>query len=161
MKIGAPDPRSKSKQANVPTTIDGSAFWSFQPVKDYPVPAANDPAWAVNPIDNFILAKLEGKGLEHAPRADKRTLIRRAYFDLIGLPPTPEQVDRFVQDNDPKGYERLIDELLASEHYGERWGRHSRRARYADSGGYETDIYFRNAWRYRDGVVKSLMTTSP
>ena len=162
VQLGAPDPRSRIKQSKPSISRDASAFWSFQPVKDYPAPTPRDRAWPSNSIDNFILVKLEEKGLSHAPQADKRTLIRRAYFDLLGLPPTPERIDRFVQDKDPKAYEKLIDELLASEHYGERWGRHWLDvARYADSGGYETDIYYRNAWRYRDYVVKSFNEDKP
>ena len=90
------------------------------------------------------------------------SLIRRAYFDLIGLPPSPEKVERFVSDQSPDAYEKLIDELLASPQYGERWGRHWLDVvRYADTGGYETDIYFRNAWRYRDYVIRSLNEDKP
>jgi hypothetical protein len=119
-------------------------------------------AWVKNPIDAFILAKLEAAGLKPALPADRRTLIRRAYFDLIGLPPPTERVEKFVNDSSPDAWEKLIDELLASPQYGERWARHWLDvARYADSGGYETDIYYRNAWRYRDYVVKSFNDDKP
>ncbi len=115
-----------------------------------------------NPIDAFALKKLEQEELVPAPRADKHTLVRRAYFDLLGLPPTPEQVAKFVRDSSADAWPKLIDELLKSPHYGERWGRHWLDvARYADSGGYETDIYYRNAWRYRDYVVKSFNDDKP
>ncbi len=109
-----------------------------------------------NPIDRFVLHRLEQAQLEPAPPADRAVLIRRAYFDLLGLPPSPEQVSQFINDESPQAWSTLIDVLLASKHYGERWARHWLDvARYADSGGYETDIYYRNAWRYRDYVVKS------
>ncbi|MEZ6072840.1 MAG: DUF1549 and DUF1553 domain-containing protein [Pirellulales bacterium] len=115
-----------------------------------------------NPIDAFVFRALEERGLAAAPPADRQTLVRRAYFDLLGLPPTPEQVEAFVSDTSDDAWPRLIDELLASPHYGERWGRHWLDvARYADSGGYETDIYYRNAWRYRDYVIKSFNDDKP
>ncbi|MFP6857108.1 MAG: DUF1549 and DUF1553 domain-containing protein, partial [Roseibacillus sp.] len=115
-----------------------------------------------NPIDQFILKRLEDSDLEPAPEADRTTLARRAYFDLLGLPPSPEQVEAFVKDESPQAWTKLIDTLLASKHYGERWARHWLDvARYADSGGYETDIYYRNAWRYRDYVVKSFNDDKP
>ena len=115
-----------------------------------------------NPIDAFILEKLERQGLEPAPEADKRTLIRRASFDLTGLPPTPEQVDRCLKDSSPNAYDKLVRDLLASPRYGERWARHwLDLVRYADSGGYETDEYFPNSWRYRDYVIKSLNENKP
>ena len=138
--------------------------WSLAyPVRpEVPEIATPEGDTAANPIDAFVLAKLRNMNLSAAPLADRRTLARRAYFDLLGLPPTPEQVDEFVRDADPKAYEKLIDRLLASPHYGERWARHWLDvARYADTGGYETDIYFKNAWRYRDYVVKSFNDDKP
>ncbi len=115
-----------------------------------------------HPIDAFIRARLAKEGLSHGEPADRRTLIRRAFFDLLGMPPSPERVEAFVADKSPDAWEKLIDELLESTHYGERWGRHWLDvARYADTGGYETDIYFRNAWRYRDWVVKSFNDDKP
>ena len=115
-----------------------------------------------NPIDAFVLTNLQGLGLSPAPIAQKHTLVRRAYLDLLGLPPTPEQVAKFVNDASPDAWPKLIDELLESKHYGERWGRHWLDvARYADSAGYETDFYYRNAWRYRDYVVKSFNDDKP
>ena len=138
---------------------DSKAHWAFNKPSRHEPPARNSLKHSDrvrNPIDQFILQPLETAGLEPAGEADRRTLVRRAYFDLLGLPPTPEQVDAFVNDGSPKAWANLIDTLLASKHYGERWARHWLDvARYADSGGYETDIYYRNAWRYRDYVVKS------
>ncbi|MCC6797845.1 MAG: PSD1 domain-containing protein [Candidatus Hydrogenedentes bacterium] len=159
---GAPDPRETSEAAPKREKADPKTFWSFQPIQDPAPPTISKPDWVQTPIDAFILATLDAKGLTPAPRADPRTLVRRAYFDLIGLPPTPEQVDAFVKDPSPEAWSKLIDELLASPQYGERWGRHWLDvARYADSGGFETDIYYKNAWRYRDYVVKSFNEDKP
>jgi len=159
---GATDPRETAPKAPTREKADPRTFWSFQPVRAVAPPAVTQPDWVRTPVDNFILATLEQKGLTPAPRADARTLVRRAYVDLIGLPPTPEQVDAFVNDTAPDAWARLIDGLLASPHYGERWGRHWLDvARYADSGGFETDMYYRNAWRYRDYVVKSFNDDKP
>jgi Protein of unknown function (DUF1553)/Protein of unknown function (DUF1549) len=137
-------------------------WWSFCKPGHPPAPTVKESGWIQNPIDAFIQAKLEEKGLRHAPMADRLRLIRRAYFDLVGLPPPPERVESFVKDPSPKAFAKLIDELLASQQYGERWSRHWLDvARYADTGGYETDIYFKNAWRYRDYVVKSFNDDKP
>ncbi|MBT6153762.1 MAG: DUF1549 domain-containing protein, partial [Planctomycetaceae bacterium] len=141
------------------------SHWAFRkPTR--PEPPARDSlkhaARVRSPIDQFVLQRLETANLEPAPQADRRALVRRAYFDLLGLPPTPEQVEAFVNDSSPDAWSKLIDTLLASKHYGERWARHWLDvARYADSGGYETDIYYRNAWRYRDYVVKSFNDDKP
>src|SRR5260370_12599220 len=117
---------------------------------------------AANSIDAFILDKLKEKGLHPVAAADRRTLIRRAYFDLHGLPPSPDDVEQFVSDPAPDAYEKLIDRLLASPRYGERWGRHWLDVvRYADTGGFETDVYFMNAWRYRDYVIDSFNADKP
>jgi hypothetical protein len=138
------------------------AWWSFRTPRKPSIPKAGDVEWIGNPIDAFVTAKLEEKGLRHAPPADRRTLIRRAYFDLIGLPPSPEDVDKFVHDTSPGAYAKLIEDLLASPRYGERWARHWLDVvRYSDSGGFETDIYYPNAWRYRDYVIKSFTEDKP
>lgn len=139
--------------------------WAFQnpePVEP-PVAGSLRHAGAVrNPIDQFLLARLDANGLESAPPAEPAVLVRRAYFDLLGLPPSPEQAEQFVRDGSPAAWTRLIDTLLDSPQYGERWGRHWLDvARYADSGGYETDIFYRNAWRYRDYVVRSFNDNKP
>ena len=121
-------------------------WWSLRRPRRPAVPTVRNQDRVRNPIDAFILEKLERRGLEPAPEADKRTLIRRAAFDLTGLPPTPGQVDRFLQDASPNVYDKLIRDLLASPRYGERWARHwLDLVRYADSGGYETDEYFPNS----------------
>jgi len=135
----------------------GETWWSFEkPTRPAP------PTSSVKAIDAFIFTELEERGLEPLPAADRRTLIRRAYFDLHGLPPSPEAVERFVEAESPDAYAKLIDELLESPRYGERWGRHWLDVvRYADSGGFETDIYFPNAWRYRDYVIESFNKDKP
>jgi hypothetical protein len=134
-----------------------SSHWSFQPVRPQRIPAVNDPAWTRNPIDAFVLARLEKEKIAPSPQADAVTLMRRAHLDLIGLPPSPEEVDAFLADESPGAYERLIDRLLSSPHYGERWGRHwLDLARYADSDGYEKDTGRPFAWRYRHWVIAAL-----
>ena len=149
---------------------ESKRHWAFQPTRQVEdvdrvqVKSPADPPAAeyANPVDRFVSAKLRTLGLQSAPAADKRALVRRAYFDLTGLPPAPEKVEQFANDPSPAAFARLVDELLASPQYGERWGRHWLDvARYADSGGYETDIYFRNAWRYRDYVIKSFNDNKP
>ncbi len=136
-------------------------WWSLEPLKQPEVPQVAS-HWPRTPIDAFILAKLEKLGLEPAPEADRRTLIRRLYFDLIGLPPTPEEVDQFVADDDPMAYERLVDRLLASPHYGERWARHWLDVvHYADTHGYDKDKRRDHAWPYRDYVIRALNEDRP
>ena len=136
------------------------SWWSLKKPRRPQVPQLDESA--PNPIDAFILARLRERDLEPAPEADKATLLRRAYFDLIGLPPTPAQADRFLQNTSPDAFEELIDELLASSHYGERWGRHWLDVvRYADSAGFEGDVFYPNAWRYRDYVIKSFNEDKP
>ncbi|MEX2300145.1 MAG: DUF1553 domain-containing protein [Bryobacterales bacterium] len=137
-------------------------WWAFQKPVRPAVPETADARWARNPIDAFTYRKLQEKGLKVAPRADKTTLARRAYLDLLGLLPSPAEVDAFVNDNAPDAFARLVDRLLESPHYGERWGRHWLDvARYADSGGYEHDFDYPAAWRYRDYVVQSLNEDKP
>ncbi len=162
IREGAVDPRETPEVSAKHVVSDPKTFWSFQPVRDIDPPAVGNPNWIQTPVDAFILAQLDANGLKPTPRSDGRTLIRRAYFDLIGLPPTPEQVDAFVCDPSPEAWARLINQLLDSPRYGERWGRHWLDvARYADSGGFETDVYYRNAWRFRDYVVKSFNDDKP
>ena len=136
--------------------------WSFRPLRPVvpPVPIHGDRAR--NPIDRFLLAAMEPKGLSMAPEADRRTLIRRLSFDLVGLPPSPDDVEAFVRDRSTDAYERLVDRLLASPHHGERWGRHWLDvARYADSDGYENDLDRRVAYRYRDFVIRAINADMP
>ena len=139
------------------------AEWSFQPIRRPPVPAIRDSQSAIrNPIDAFLLAKLADAGLTFAPPADRRTLLRRVFFDLIGLPPTAEQIDAFLKDDSPRAYEKVVDALLASPHYGERWGRHwLDLVRYADTRGHEFDPEIPDAWRYRDYVVRAFNPDVP
>jgi hypothetical protein len=136
--------------------------WAFVPPRWPPLPAVKDGAWVRNPIDRFILARLEKEGLRPAPEADQATLIRRLSLDLTGLPPTPAEVAAFCADQHPDAYERLVERLLASPAYGERWGRHWLDvARYADSEGYEFNFLRPVAWRYRDYVVASFNADKP
>ncbi|HXT41061.1 MAG TPA: DUF1549 domain-containing protein, partial [Candidatus Angelobacter sp.] len=130
VKMGAPYPASSA--AGVPVVVDKPAYnydearrwWSFQPVGSAPVPRVKNITWVKSPVDRFILAKLEEKGLPPAPPADKRTLIRRATFDLTGLPPAPQDIEAFVADGSPEAFATVVDRLLASPQYGERWARH-------------------------------------
>ncbi len=138
------------------------AFWAFQPVRNYPVPTVRSKTWVKDPIDAFILARLEEKGLKPSRPADKLALLRRATFDLIGLSPTPEEVDAFLNDTFPSAFAKVVDRLLASPRYGERWGRHWLDiARYADSTGADEDIRYPYAWRYRDYVIDAFNSDMP
>ena len=138
--------------------------WALQPVHKPGLPAVHDSGWLKTPVDAFVLARLEKRSWHPAPSADKRTLLRRVTFDLTGLPPTPRELDRFVADTAPGAYERVVDRLLGSSAYGERWGRHWLDvARYADNKGY---VFFEErtypwAWTYRDYVVRSLNEDKP
>jgi mono/diheme cytochrome c family protein len=137
-------------------------FWSFCPLQVPKPPTVQNASWIRTPIDRFILAGLEARGLTPAAPADRRTLIRRLYFDLIGLPPTLDEVDAFVADSDPSAYDRLVDRLLASPHYGERWARHWMDvARFAESHGYEQDYDRTIAYHYRDFLIKALNRDMP
>ena len=139
-----------------------STWWAFQPPKHSPVPEVKNASWVRTPIDAFILRKLEEKGLQPAPPADKLTLIRRATFDLTGLPPSPDEMKAFLADSSPAAYEKLVDRLLASPQYGERWGRHWLDVvRYADTSGFESDLHYKNAWRYRDYVIRCFNQDKP
>ncbi len=136
--------------------------WAFQPMRSREVPPALRPESSPHPIDRFIDAELARRQLVSAPPADRRTLIRRLSFDLIGLPPTPEEVEAFVQDPDEQAYEKLVDRLLASPHYGERWARHWLDVvRYAESNSFERDGTKPNAWKYRDYVIRSFNADKP
>ena len=139
-----------------------STWWSFVPPAQPAIPDVTNEQWVRSPIDAFVLAKLEEKGLEPAPAADKRTLIRRATFDLIGMPPTPEEVQTFLADESPEAFEKVIDRLLMSPRYGERWGRHWLDvARYADSNGLDENLVYKNAFRYRDYVIAAFNKDKP
>jgi mono/diheme cytochrome c family protein len=154
---GAKFPAEEMKAARGKVT-----HWAFQPITPPPVPLLRNPHHAVhNPIDSFILARLEKAGLEPAPEADRLTLLRRLALDLTGLPPTPDEVDAFVKDPRPDAYQRQVDRLLGSPHYGERWGRYwLDLARYADSNGYSIDSP-RTIWPFRDWVISALNQDMP
>lgn len=166
VKQGAPMPEGaapapQAKRELVVTDKDRE-FWAYRPLDDPTPPTVANAGWVQNPVDAFVLATLEEKGLAPAPKADRRTLIRRAYFDLLGLPPTPEEIAQFENDPAPDAWEKLIDRLLANPHYGERWGRHwLDLARYADSDGYEFDKERPNAFPYRDFVIRALNDDMP
>lgn len=160
--LGAPDPRTGQDEVKTTkTSIDlenGRRFWSFQPMVQTPLPEVRNKAWIRSPLDYFILSRLEIKDLKPVTAADRRTWIRRVTFDLIGLPPTPDEVEIFLKDLSPVAYQRVVDRLLASPHYGERWARYWLDvARYAeeqrDSSGKQFTLPF--AYKYRDWVVKA------
>jgi len=165
------EPLSAEEVARVREWIDGGAIapeepvppdprehWAFKPVKRHAVPAGS----AVHPIDAFVVSRLKEEGLSPGPAADRATLLRRLSFDLLGLPPTPAEVREFVADDQPDAYERLVDRLLASPHFGERWGKHWLDvARYADTDGYSGEQYRPWAWRWRDWVIDSFNADQP
>ena len=139
-----------------------TSHWSFQPIKHARVPQVHDAAWVRNPIDNFVLARLEAEGIRPSQEADRNTLIRRLSLDLTGLPPSPEEVEAFNHDNHPDAYERLVDRLLTSPHYGEMRARGwLDLAHYADSDGYEKDLVRPWAWRYRQWVIEAFNRDMP
>jgi len=136
--------------------------WSFSAPREHPLPEVRQAGWLTAPIDRFVLAKLEQAGLAPSPEADRRTLIRRAYYDVIGLPPSPEEVRRFVEDQDPRAFERMVERLLDRPGYGERWARHWLDVvRFAESNGFETNTPRPNAWRYRDWVIQAINSDMP
>ena len=165
VKMGAPDPRVEEKPERMIEKFnlkERGKFWCFQPVKKPPFPDVQDELWIRNPIDRFILSRLEDAGLHPVSVADRRTLIRRLTYTLTGLPPTPEEVEAFLKDSSPHAYENLVDRLLASPHFGERWARHWMDVvRYAESKGHEGDYSIANAWHYRDYLIRAFNTDVP
>jgi mono/diheme cytochrome c family protein len=169
VKMGAPDTRILAKGGAAGGGVwskERRDHWAFKPIKNQAVPAVQDTNWVANPVDAFILARLEKEGMKPSPPADKRTLIRRATYDLTGLPPTPGEVQAFVDDNSSGAYAKVVDRLLASPQYGERWGRYwLDTARYADTKGdikplQDVPLY-PYAWTYRDYVVRSFNEDKP
>jgi hypothetical protein len=153
---------SPARAAEKPITAEDRRHWAFVAPTRPEVPRVKEGRWVRNPIDAFILAALEENQLRHAPEADRATLLRRLRFDLTGLPPTPQEVEAFTKDDAPDAYEKLVDRLLASPEYGERWAQHwLDLARYADTDGFEFDQARPNAWRYRDWVVNALNRDLP
>jgi hypothetical protein len=170
VRMGAPDPRVAAAPDAAAGKLTGltdeaRAHWAFQPVKKPEIPAVKDAAWVKTPVDAFVLAKLEANAMAPSAPAPRETLIRRATYDLIGLPPTPEEVRAFVGDPSPNAFEKVLDRLLASPHYGERWGRHwLDTSRYSDTTGAEdrrTDYRYPFAWTYRDYVINSFNADKP
>ncbi|MFM7152024.1 MAG: DUF1549 domain-containing protein, partial [Gemmataceae bacterium] len=143
-------------------TPEETQFWAFRPIQSPPLPRVNDTSWARAPLDAFILAGLERAGMKPHPETDRRRLIRRVTFDLTGLPPTPDEVDAFLADSSANAYERLVDRLLASPAYGEKWGRRWLDVvRYADSNGMDENLSHAHAWRYRDWVIRQFNQDRP
>ena len=157
IELGAPWPEGSPPSA----PASGEQHWSFQPIERPELPEVSAPGWARNPIDRFVLARLDQAGLEPSPEPDAATLMRRVHLDLTGLLPSPEEIRDYLADERPGAYERLVNDLLESPHYGERWGRHWLDiARYADSNGYNNDAP-RKIWRYRDWVIDALNRDLP
>jgi hypothetical protein len=160
IKMGAPDPR-----VGTPTDgkiISADKHWAYQPVQKVAPPEVKRKDWIASPIDAFVLQKLDEKKLEPSPAADKRALIRRATYDLAGLPPTPDEIDAFLADNTPEAFAKVVDRLLASPRYGERWGRHWLDVvRFGESHGYEQNHLRNNAWYYRDYVIRAFNEDKP
>ncbi|WP_414662724.1 PSD1 and planctomycete cytochrome C domain-containing protein [Horticoccus sp. 23ND18S-11] len=163
VKMGAPDPREASGLAKKATTAEkGRDYWAFQPPKREPAPAVENAAWPRNDIDRHILAGLAAKGLTPVGDADKAAWLRRVYFDLIGLPPPPDEVTAFLSDKDANAFEKIVDRLLRSPQFGEKWGRHWLDvARYAESTGKDINLAYPHAWRYRDYVIAAFNQDKP
>jgi len=165
VEMGVPDPRI-GKAANSKNKVDiaeAKRYWAFQtPKAATPVPKVHDSSWPQSDIDRFILARLEHEHLKPARAADPVTLIRRVKFDLVGLPPTPQEIDEFVADKSTDALATVVDRLLASPQFGERWGRHWLDVvRYGESTGKERNVPYRYAWRYRDYVIDAFNTDKP
>jgi cytochrome c553 len=166
VKMGAPDPREgAAAEPVVKMEIDfnkAREFWAYKAPVLQQAPVVADRAWPRTDLDRFILAGLEAKGLKPVADADRRNLIRRVYFDLVGLPPTPEELEAFFRDTSPEAFAKVVDRLLASPQFGERWGRHWLDvARYAESTGKERNFTFPEAWRYRDYVIAAFNADKP
>jgi mono/diheme cytochrome c family protein len=171
VKMGAPWPKERGPEAKGAETVPQAvtlepktSHWAFQPIRDPPLPEVQNEAWITSPIDRFILARLEEKGMAPSGKADKRALLRRATFDLIGLPPTQGEVDAYLNDGAPDDFAKVVERLLASPHYGERWGRYWLDvARYADTKGYvfEEERRFPYSYTYRDYVIRAFNEDLP
>ena len=159
VKTGAPDPRGGGSPAKAVSTIDlkkGKKFWAFQPVADPKPPSVNDKAWPLDPVDRFILAKLDRAKLRPVSEADRYTWLRRVGLDLTGLPPTPAEIKEFVDDRSPQAFEKVADRLLNSKAFGERWARHwLDLTGYADMIGTSNSVFAEHAWRYRDYLINA------
>ena len=167
IRMGAPDPRqsdstegpSKGEKIDLEEAL---AFWSLRPVQEPALPKVHDQKWSQSPIDRFVLARLENEGLNPAPAAQKRTLLRRVTFSLVGLPPTPREIEDFLADESHQAYSKVVERLLDSPHYGERWARHwLDLVRFAETNGHEYDNQKLDAWRYRDYVIRAFNSDLP
>lgn len=169
VKMGAPDPRTASGSTSTatikPKTLDieaGRKHWAYQPVKNYAVPAVSDTKWPIEPTDHFILASLEKAEIRPVAEADRYAWLRRVSLDLTGLPPNPEQIRAFVSDRSPEAWARVVDRLLASPAYGERWARHwLDMTGYADQIGTSNNVFAEHAWRYRDYLIDAFNVDKP
>src|SRR5260221_547058 len=158
----ADEPAGAPSPVEPPLTAADREHWAFRPLVRAEAPAVKNDNWCRSPIDRFILAKIEAAGLAPLPHADRRSLIRRVTFDLTGLPPTPAEVDAFFADTGSDAYERLLDRLLDSPAYGERWAQHwLDLVRFAETDGFEHDLERPQAWRYRDWVIDALNADMP
>jgi hypothetical protein len=156
------NPRDPDSWVHTVVPDKAREFWAFRPLTRPQVPQVRDEAWCRNPIDRFVLAALEARGMRPNPLASRRTLLRRAYFDLIGLPPSPQEAEAFLADDDPQAYEKLIDRLLDNPHFGERWARHwLDAARFAESHGFEQDYDRPYAYHFRDFVIEAFNQDLP
>jgi cytochrome c553 len=160
---GATAPGRTAGRGTWPEIVEaGRRWWSLQPVRKPAMPAVRNRAWSSSPIDLLLLSRMEAKGLKPAPPADRASLARRAYLTLVGIPPSPEETAAFLADTDPRAYERLVDRLLASPHYGERWARHWMDVvRYGETHGYEWNYEIRDPWRYRDYLIRAFNADVP
>ena len=166
IKMGAPDPRTDGAPPPAATSSydwdKARQHWSFRPITDPAPPRIAAPEWGRNPIDAFVKSKLDAEGLTPQPRAAKLALIRRATYDLTGLPPTPEAIDAFQKDASPAAFEKVVERLLASQQYGEKWGRHWLDvARYADTSGDNSDFPVPSIFRYRNWVIAAFNKDQP
>ena len=162
VEMGAPDPRDAAAAARATDGDAGKQFWSFLPLGNYEPPEVAETEWDLTPIDRFILARQQAIGVEPSPIADRRNLLRRVHFGLTGLPPSPDETRAFVSDVSPQAYERLVDGLLRSRHYGERWARYWLDVvRFAESNGFEQDEDRPQAYHYRDFVIRALNEDMP
>ena len=164
VRMGAPDPRTDPAPTS-PSRADldaGRSHWAFRPIAEPPVPRVKDDAWPRTDVDRFILAKLESEGLTPVADADRPTLLRRVFFDLVGVPPTPAEIESFLADDAPDAFEKIVDALLGRPEFGQRWGRHWLDvARYADSNGSDENFTFYDAWRYRNYVIGAFNADKP
>src|SRR5579862_8068156 len=155
-------PAARAAGPGQPAAGASDVWWSFRKIERPPLPKVKNEGWCRTPIDRFVLAALEKKGLHPSLPADRRTLIRRVTYDLTGLPPTPREIDAFLADRSPNAYEKVVDRLLASPRYGEKWGRHWLDVvHYGDTHGYDKDKRRDHAWPYRDYVIRAFNEDRP